>query len=199
MARHREFNEDQVLESALEVFWRRGYASTSVEDLTAATGLGRGSLYGAFGDKEALFIACLRRYLQRSQEVVRQTLQHADPREAVTTLFTELAARYSDPHLPPGCLQTNTVLENATLGEAITRLNAAALAEFQAALYEMFCRARTLGQLRPGQDPLALTQFFATLALGLGVMSKQSANGAVLRNTVQVALSVFEPASPARG
>ncbi len=195
MARHREFDEDQVLERALDVFWRRGYASASVENLTAATGLGRGSLYGAFGDKEALFIACLCRYMQRSQEAVCQTLRDADPRQAITTLFTELAARYSDPHLPPGCLQTNTVLENASLSEAITRLNAAALAEFQTALYEVLCRAQALGQLRPGQDPLALTRFFATLALGLGVMSKQSADGAVLKNTVQIALSVFEPAS----
>lgn len=191
MARHREFDENQVLERALEVFWRRGYASTSVEDLTAATGLGRGSLYGAFGGKEALFITCLRRYMQGSQEAVRQALRHPDPRQAITTLFTEMIARYGDPNSPSGCLHTNTVLENASLSEAITRLNAAAQAGFQASLYEVLCRARALGQLRPGQDPLALAQFFATLACGLAVTSRQSADPAVLRNTVQTALNVL--------
>ena len=193
MARPREFDEDQVLDHALEVFWRRGYGATSVEDLTAATGLGRGSLYAAFGDKEALFVTCLRRYHRQNQEAVSQALQHPDPRQAVVNLFTETAVRLSDPHHPPGCLQTNTVLENASLTAAVNRLNSAALAEFQAALYATVCRAQALGQLRPGQDPLALTQFLATLALGLTVMSKQSTDPAVLRNTVQTALSVFAP------
>ena len=197
MARHREFNEEEVLDRALEVFWRRGYAATSIDDLTAATGLGRGSLYGAFGDKEALFVTCLRRYTLRGQTAVLRALERPDPREAVARAFTEIAARFSDPRFPPGCLQTNTVLESAAVSEAVTRLNAAALAEFQAALYGTLCRAQALGQLRPGQDPLALAQFFATLAFGLAVSSRQSADPAVLRNAVQTALGVFEPAASA--
>ena len=194
MARLREFDEEEVLDRALEVFWRRGYGATSVEDLTTATGLGRGSLYAAFGDKESLFITCLRRYTLRGQAAVLQALQHPDPRQAIVAAFAEMAARFSDPRRPPGCLQTNTVMECASVSEAVTRLNSAALAEFQSALYEVICRARALGQLRAGQDPLALAQFFATLALGLAVTSKQSADPAVLKNTVQIALSVFEPA-----
>ncbi len=193
MARTREFDEGEVLERALGVFWRRGYAATSVEDLTAATGLGRGSLYGAFGDKQALFIACLRRYTLGGQQVVLQALQHPDPRQAIANAFAVMAARFSDPRFPPGCLQTNTVLEGPGIGEAVTRLNAAALAEFQAALYATLCRAQKLGQLRPGQDPLALAHFFATLALGLAVTSKQTADPAALQNSVAVALSVFQP------
>lgn len=193
MARTREFDEEEVLERALEVFWRRGYGATSVEDLTVATGLGRGSLYGAFGDKEALFLTCLRRYTLRGQREVLQALRHPEPRRAIADAFAAMAARFSDPRFPSGCLQTNTVLESASVSEAVTRLNSAALAEFQSALYATLCRAQAGGQLRPGQDPLALAQFFTTLALGLGVASKQSADPAVLRNTVEVALSVFGP------
>lgn len=192
MARPREFDEDQVLDRALDVFWRRGYGATSVEDLTAATGLGRGSLYAAFGDKEALFLICLRRYHLRGQGAVLQALRDPDPRQGITRAFAEMAARLSDPGHPPGCMQTNTVLENASVSEAVTRLNTAAVAEFQAALYEVLCRAQALGQLRPGQDPLALAQFFTTLALGLTVSSKHSSDPAMLRNTVQTALSLFE-------
>ena len=197
MARRREFNEDEVLDRALEVFWRRGYAATSIEDLTAATGLGRGSLYGAFRDKESLYLTCLRRYTLRGQGAVLKALQHPDPRQAIATAFAEIADRFSDPRYPPGCLQTNTVLEGASVGEAITRLNVAAVAEFQAALYATLCRAQTLGQLRCGQDPLALAQFFATLAFGMAVTSKQSADSAPLRNAVQAALAVFEPVGDA--
>ncbi len=198
MARLREFDEELVLDRALEVFWRRGFASTSVEDLTVATGLGRGSLYGAFGDKENLFMTCLRRYAQRGQHEVLQALQHPDPRQAVADAFAVMAARFSDPQFPSGCLQTNTVLECASVSEAVTRLNSSALAEVQSALYKVLCRAQALGQLRAGQDPLALAHFFATLALGLAVMSKQSADPAVLRNTVKIALGVFEPTRAAQ-
>ena len=193
MARPREFDEEEVLDRALDVFWRRGYAATSVEDLTAATGLGRGSLYAAFGDKEALFLTCLRRYHRRGQEAVLQALRDPDPRQGIARAFAEMAMRLSDPDHPPGCLQTSTVLESASVSEAVTRLNTAALAEFQAALYEAVCRAQAHGQLRPGQDPLALAQFFTTLALGLTVSSKHSGDPAMLRNTVQTALSLFEP------
>ncbi len=185
-----------MLDRALEVFWRRGYGATSVDDLTRATGLGRGSLYGAFGDKEALFAACLHRYTCQGQAAILASLQHPDPRQAILDMFTGLITRFGDPQLPSGCLQTNIVLENSSVSEAIARQNAAALAEFQSALYGVICRAQALGQLRPGQDPLALSHFFATLALGLSVAGKQSADCSVLRNTVQVAMSVFE--SPVR-
>ena len=195
MARPREFDEDQALDRALEVFWRRGYGATSVEDLTAATGLGRGSLYAAFGDKETLFLTCLRRYHRLGYEGVLQALRDPDPRQAITRAFGEMVERLSDPGSSAGCLQTNTVLESASVSEAVTRLNSAAVSEFQAALYEVICRAQALGQLRPGQDPLALAQFFTTLALGLTVSSKHSGDPAVLRNTVQTALSLFEPAA----
>lgn len=194
MARPREFDEEEVLDHALDVFWRRGYTATSIEDLTTATGLGRGSLYAAFGDKEALFLTCLRRYYLRGQEAILQALRDPDPRQAIAKAFTEMAARYSDPERPPGCLQTNTVLESASVSAEVTRLNAATVSEFQAALYGVVCRAQALGQLRPGQDPLALAQFFTTLALGLAVSGKHSGDATMLSNTVRVALSLFEPA-----
>ena len=135
----------------------------------------------------------MRRYHLRGQEVVTQALQQPDPRQAVTKLFAEMATRLSDPHHPPGCLQTNTGRENAARSEAVNRLNTAAVAALQAALYEVLCRAQVLGQLRPGQDPLALAQFFTTLALGLTVSGKHSGDPTVLKNTVQTALSLFEP------
>lgn len=193
MARLREFNEEEVLDRAMAVFWRRGYGATSVDDLTRATGLGRGSLYGAFGDKEALFMKCLDRYISQGEGPALQALEHPDPRQAVAGFFALLVERFSDPRRPPGCLQTNTVLECPAAGEAITRLNASALAGFQSVLYRVLCRAQSQGQLRSGQDPLALSHFFATLVLGLGVMGKHSTDPAMLKNAAVVALSVFTP------
>ena len=75
MARPRKFNENDVVAAARDEFWDRGYAATSVDDLTAATGLGKGSLYGAFGDKHSLYLRVLDDYIASSLDEVRATLR----------------------------------------------------------------------------------------------------------------------------
>ena len=71
MARPRTFDESDVVAAARDEFWSRGYAATSVDDLTAATGLGKGSLYGAFGDKHSLYLRALDDYISSSLDDVR--------------------------------------------------------------------------------------------------------------------------------
>src|SRR5215217_1597585 len=75
MARPRTFDEGDVIVAARDEFWKRGYAATSVDDLTAATGLGKGSLYGAFGDKRSLFLRALDGYIASSLDDVRASLR----------------------------------------------------------------------------------------------------------------------------
>ena len=75
MPRPRQFDEDTVVAAARDRFWRGGYAATSVDDLTAATGLGKGSLYGAFGDKRGLFLRALDDYIGSALDSVRGQLR----------------------------------------------------------------------------------------------------------------------------
>ena len=79
MARPRKFDEPQVIAAARDVFWRSGYVDTSLDDLTAATGLGRGSLYGAFGDKRALFLRVLDEYCTDSAGHAAASLAGPEP------------------------------------------------------------------------------------------------------------------------
>src|ERR1700754_5105772 len=78
MARPRKFDETEVVAAARDEFWTRGSAGTSVDDLTAATGLGRGSLYGAFGDKHDLFLRALDDYSASVMAAVTADLRDAD-------------------------------------------------------------------------------------------------------------------------
>ena len=75
MPRPRKFDESDVVAAARDEFWLRGYAATSVDDLTSVTGLGKGSLYGAFGDKHGLFIRALDDYINTSLDAVRAQLR----------------------------------------------------------------------------------------------------------------------------
>src|ERR1700741_275200 len=92
MPRPRKFDEADVVAAARDEFWSRGYAATSVDDLTSATGLGKGSLYGAFGDKHGLFMLALDDYIARAISVVRGQLR--DPaRSAYDRLIRHIRAQ----------------------------------------------------------------------------------------------------------
>ena len=75
VGRPREFDEEQVLDAAMKAFWANGYEATSLADLVSVTGLHKGSLYQAFGDKHSLFIQTLSRYLQNIRHHKNQVLE----------------------------------------------------------------------------------------------------------------------------
>ena len=83
MSRTREFDTDQVLDAAMQTFWRHGYEATSLADLMDATGLQKGSIYKACGDKHSLFVATLQRYLDGMYEDFTGLLAEKPPAEAL--------------------------------------------------------------------------------------------------------------------
>src|SRR5215469_11280107 len=90
MARPREFDSDSALESAMQVFWAKGYEATSLDDLCEATGLSRSSLYGTFGDKHDLLLRSLERYSERGSARIAATLEEAPSlREGLMQLLSE--------------------------------------------------------------------------------------------------------------
>src|SRR3954465_5697301 len=102
--RPRDFDVDEALDRALEVFWRRGYEGGSRPDLTQAMGINRRSLYAAFGNKEALFRKALDRYVEGPASYMRAALEEPTARAPVERLLRETADRLADPRHPGGCL-----------------------------------------------------------------------------------------------
>lgn len=88
MARTREFDEDKVLDAAMQLFWEKGYEATSLSDLTSRMGIQRPSIYSTFGDKKELFEAALRKYTMSRASDIRTKLQsHSSIKEAFSTFF----------------------------------------------------------------------------------------------------------------
>jgi AcrR family transcriptional regulator len=109
--RPRAFDESAVLDTAVDVFWRSGYAHASIADISAATGLAPSSLYNAYGSKLNLFACALDRYLDAIMGQVLEPLEHGSAGVTdVDTFFERLAARIGRSH-PPGCLAANTIGE----------------------------------------------------------------------------------------
>jgi AcrR family transcriptional regulator len=194
VAGKKQFDVDEALERAMTVFWQRGHATTSLDDLTAAMGLNRSSLYATFGDKDALFARSLERYAARYGERFDAALAGAgtDPVAAVRAFFEVTLQRIADPSLPDGCLVAQSTMAAPVLPPAIATLARQALASQRARL-----RTALEGTpLRDRADELAL--HLAAVNQSLALMGRAGATDAELRTIVEVALSTLTlPPAPA--
>jgi TetR/AcrR family transcriptional repressor of nem operon len=197
MARTREYDDDTVLEKAAALFWRRGYAVVSIQELEAATGLGRGSLYNAFGDKEGLFIAAIDRYAERFGAAPFRHLANPDVRLGIQRLLEAIVARMADPANPRGCLLTNTSLAFGTGLDRIDSHVGEKIAAMETLLEQAIARAREDGQIPAGADPKPLARFYSGVAQSLGVMHKAFGDVGALRDIVAVAMRAWPAAEPA--
>lgn len=121
MAGKKQFDVENALDAAMVQFWRAGYADTSLDDLSSATGLNRSSLYSSFGDKDSLYLRCLDRYAARYGDRYDQALSSAseEPLRAIREFFDVTLTRIADPDLPDGCLVAQTAMVIPVLSPAV--------------------------------------------------------------------------------
>lgn len=120
MARPREFDEDRVIEALTRVFWEKGYEATSMQDLVKATGLLKGSLYGAFGDKKVLYMKALAHYDKNHiQSAVDMLHGNASVEEKIGNLFNAVIEGVQKGVFAGGCLLCNASMEMATVDKAV--------------------------------------------------------------------------------
>ena len=197
--RPRNFDRDAALAAATRVFWEKGYRDASMEDLTAATGVNKPSLYAAFGGKEAMFTEAVRHYVGRYvREDAALLGQSADGREAVRAFLVARAVRFTDPDLPPGCLITSHAGGAAGTCEAAAEAAADADRATRTLLRTRLTRARAEGQLTGTESPAALADHFAATLHGLSVAARVGHSRRALLGTVDLALRAWPVGSGGR-
>ena len=171
MARPVQFKHEDVLDSAMQIFWKQGYAATSVTDLIAATKLKPGSLYAAFKSKEGLFLAALDHYGERSAERIRQTLANADsPLAGIRGYFHQMARSAADSTAQHSCFLVNTALELARNDEVVREHVNRYFDRIENLFLDALVAARKNGELAPEKDPAALATFLMSGIWGLRVL-----------------------------
>ncbi|QPC41532.1 TetR/AcrR family transcriptional regulator [Kaustia mangrovi] len=175
----RQFDEEAVLAAALETFWRQGFAATSMPDLARATGVQRGSLYNAFGDRETLFLRAFDLYETRFLEAAEASLQGDDAEGMLDRFFDTAIATMTHGSPARGCLTTKTATDGSLasdrVGERVRGLLTALADIVEAAL------------TRPGMsrqlvlDPGETAQVVVTFTRGLAVMERVHGDPAALR------------------
>ena len=165
MARPRKFDEDAVVGAARDQFWDGGYAATSVDDLTAATGLGKGSLYGAFGDKHALFLRALDDYcVDATGRVVAQLRRPGvSAYDRLADHVRAVAADIAADTGRRGCMMAKSAAELGANDADVGRVINASFTKWQVALADCIAEAQRDGTVSAATDPEAL----ATMLLGM--------------------------------
>lgn len=123
MARTKEFNEDQALDKAIEIFWHKGYNGTSAQDLVTHLGLSRSSLYDTFGDKQKLFAQSLQRYQSNAQnQIVALFDQSENIKETLRDIFKQAVIESLEDRITKGCFMVNSSVELAMHDEEIAKI-----------------------------------------------------------------------------
>jgi TetR/AcrR family transcriptional regulator, copper-responsive repressor len=167
--RPRAYDPDVALAQAMEAFWISGYAATSLDDLSAATGMNRPSLYAAFGDKEALYLKALARYRERSRTRLREILDaDVSLRECLLTLLGRILDVYSASG-GRGCFSVSTAVTEAATNPVVRAQLQAGIQELDQIFAARVRRARDRGEVPARADPAVLgtlvTATIHTLAL----------------------------------
>lgn len=188
MARTKEFDADVVLRAAMDLFWRRGYEATSMQDLVDHLGIGRGSIYATFGSKHELYLLALDRYAQESGDHALEILSRPGPALPAVRELVEgfVAGALTD---RKGCLVTNTAVECAHDAPVARRVRSN-WDGLETVVAGALVRARNQGELSEGKDPRALARFLVTVVQGLQVLAKVP-DERRMRDAVDQALSLL--------
>ncbi|KUF15110.1 TetR/AcrR family transcriptional regulator [Streptomyces silvensis] len=191
MARTREFDTEAAVSRAMELFWTHGYEATSVRDLTQHLGIGQGSLYAAFGDKDGLYRAALAHYRTTlAAAALRDLEEGADARSAVRTLLTE-RIRIAVGQDGRGCLAVNAACERLPEDASVRRIVRDMQDAGRDALADVLRVAVERGEIAPRHDPHTLAAFLGTVLNGLMVSSKITPDPRALESVVEVAMEVL--------
>ena len=193
MGRTRGFDEEKVLDAAMQLFWEKGYEATSLSDLTDRMGIQRPSIYAAFGDKKQLFETALRRYTMSHAAEVRARLQsHTSVKEAFRAFFESVVADAYTEKQGRGCFCINTMVELAPHDEKFEVLTREHQMYLSVIFQETLERGIQSGELETKSDIKALAQALIVSLIGLTVLLKSRPDQSFVDHTLEVTLGLVK-------
>jgi TetR/AcrR family transcriptional repressor of nem operon len=169
MAGARQFDEQEVIAIALDVFWRKGLHDATMQDLASATGVQRGSLYNAYGDKEAIFLHAFDRYAEQFLGAAGKALADGDAGDRLRTFFDLIIVNMTSGSPARGCLTTRTALDAGISSAAVRQRVQGLLGRLEQLIGKAIGAAP--GKM-PARDANRLARVVVTFTRGLAVMER---------------------------
>lgn len=189
--RPREFDIDEALASALQLFWSKGYEGTSLTDLTTAMGITRPSLYAAFGNKEELFRKALDLYEREKLAFVSEALDAPTSRQVAERLLHGALQMQTSECQPRGCLRVISSVTCGTEAESVRADLMARRVSSQQAICERMQRAKAEGDLAPHADAEGLCNYLLAILQGMSVQAGSGATKEQLETLVETSLAMW--------
>jgi TetR/AcrR family transcriptional regulator, transcriptional repressor for nem operon len=192
MARPFEFDPDIAIDRALEVFWQKGYAGTTPQDLLEATGIGKGSFYNYFKSKHNMFELCLQRYRSSQADAMIAFLkQPISAKVRLRGALEQLIKFDLEGPVRKGCMAVNTAAELATSDESALGIVQAMFDRTEAAFAQLIEDGQSTGDIRTDIDAASLASLLFTTVLGLRIAGLVADTPDRLERTVDAALRLL--------
>jgi TetR/AcrR family transcriptional regulator, transcriptional repressor for nem operon len=193
IGRPRNFDSDQALQAAVQVFWSKGYEATSLQDLIDTMQISKSSFYQTFESKHQLFQNCINRYQDRFISDITDSLQNAKTGRAfIENTFKNLADKAGPASDRRGCLILNCASEFAQRDPVIARLISTSIQQMTDVFLSAVKRAQKEGDISPDKKPVPLARYLLSSLNGLTTTIKTGASRAVVKEVTQVVLSALD-------
>lgn len=193
MGRRREFHEDDVVAAAMDLFWRRGYDQTSVDDVIAQVGISKSSFYSAFAGKHDLLTRALGRYGETWMAGLLEPLSRPEAgRAEIEEAFATLSERFCGPHAHQGCLMTNCAIDVAPHDPVLQRHTATLRGAFEAAMAAAVTRGQAAGTITATESAAALARVLVNALNGMSVFAKLAPDPPAMRDISRVSLKLLD-------
>lgn len=175
MGRSATYDKDKVLKAAMDLFWARGYHMTSLKDLERVLDMRPGSIYAAFGSKEALFRAALDRYAAAGRSALEDALAQSDSPITALAAHVRMFGKITREALPSrACMLVKTLLETPDDEPELRRSVEGMMRQTEMAFAEAFRAARTAGEIAPDSDPDQLAARLQAAIFGLRAYAQRT-------------------------
>lgn len=193
MPRTKQFKEEDVLNKAMMLFWKKGYNGTSIQDLVSELGVNRASLYSTFGGKDELFERVFQHYREINWVRIQQLLAEQDSvKSGLRELFSTAIEASTQEDEAKGCFVVNCTAELLPTHPNIFRLVSENKRAFEAFMLDYLQAGQDRGEIPAEKDLQALSSYLYTFYSGLQVIAKTRPSKQELLNTLELGLKVLD-------
>ncbi|AXQ23939.1 TetR/AcrR family transcriptional regulator [Acinetobacter wuhouensis] len=192
--RKKEFQPDEIVQAAMQVFWERGYEATSIQDLVEGTGLSRSSLYNTFESKHHLYLDALKCYSSVTAANIAILSVQGQARDLIEQVLMNILHDELNPNPSRGCFAAKASLEISAQDPQIASVLQQNFQSLRQAFAQLISRAQSTGEISTQQDPDALALFFVNTMQGMRILAKGTAlpqRQEHLQNVIQTALKLL--------